>query len=143
MDQHTNNLGGDFTNATNPRSPASPNAAQAPLYSAEGNGQTVAYSNNGQPLNSVANTALATPPQPPYTQPLRREFANTVDDKTTILQTSENDKLTEKLAIINAKIIVENTHNDPRLQSQQLSVLRKEYLLKRYGKKAESDEQET
>ncbi len=65
---------------------------------------------------------------------------NDVATNTSDNSLAEDGDLIEKEWVLKAKTIVENTQNNPFLQSQKLAELRTDYLQKRYGKSLQEDD---
>ncbi len=87
-----------------------------------------------QAMSAVAQIQQANPVVVPVTQPTTTssQAVQSQQDDNTIV--AEDKDVIEKIWIAKAKKIIDATKDDPKKRSDEFLKMRREYLLKRYGK---------
>lgn len=94
--------------------------------------ERVAQPGQAAPATSVAPVAI--PAAPPVMPPTPPAPSPTSSAPTASLSASDDTDLIEKEWVDKAKAIVERTRNDPYKQSEELTMVKADYMKKRYNK---------
>jgi hypothetical protein len=87
------------------------------------------------PRPAAAQPTTSLPAAPPPQTPIASSQSDDVSTtKTTKKPLLEDTDLIEKEWVNKAKHIVENTHNDPHKQSEELTIVKADYMKQHYGK---------